>query len=62
MAEIHTVWIVQETGVRCIVANGNPNTLGLICPKGSECTDTATGKKYISEDSAASVWSEFAKV
>ncbi len=58
MASIHTVWSVPETGVRGITVDGNPNTLGLVCPKGSIAYDTSTPAVWQSASSSSSSWTQ----
>jgi hypothetical protein len=59
MTEITTLWIKKSTGVRGLLIEGdegNPNTLELICPKGSVVHDAVTPALWVSNDSAVSDW------
>jgi hypothetical protein len=62
MCAIYPILINKATGWRKLIGTGNPNTIGLICPIGSEFTDQATGTLYISKDDETSDWAALAEV
>lgn len=62
MSVIVPAWHDDETGFRAVIVDENPNTSGLILPKGSIAFDIDTPAIWQSNDSAASDWIQYAPV